>query len=410
MRESERMYKGNRPSRGGPGNERSQYAGPPHQAPQRSFRPQTSEIPREVASALKVKNFRKLVDAVGEEHLAVKLDLTIQRVKEMADGINLSNEMAYHIESSLGLQSGFIDQVNPLLTPEDIERLKTATSEPKHEEVAPARLVSVAPAIPATSATSVTAPNEELTMVKKSKQIAAKSSASVPAADATEAQLREVRRLNLVLLTSRPGTKTQLGALTGLSAANVSHRLHGNKIFDAETGTFFAGKLGLPDGWFEQEQSEATIPEATLALLTVKDANGKGTPRSPHAAAPRAKPKGPVVTIPKNLAPTTPIRSGLQMSIGRSSVPTPPAITPPRAVRAPAPVAAAKPQAAPAPVARAAASPVVHAAAAPVEALRPTRHVGSIVEALLQTLSLKAQNGQLSEEKALQMLVEVASI
>lgn len=424
----------------------SRFAPPAHASP-KPFNRAPAAAPHTVASALKVKNFRRLIDALGEEQLAVRLDLTLQRVKEMGEGINLSDEIAYHIENALGLQSGFIDQVNPMLSSDDVLRLKSPLSEPKVEEpririvrdTRPALVASPGPT-PAAAAPLTLDTKEPSMPSKPATGSGAVAQSSKPqAASAKEERQRQIRRDNLQLLTTQPGTKTALGRLTGLSAANVSHRLHGNKIFDDLTAVFFCETLGLPKGWFEVPQSEKTIPADTLKMLLDKDsvAHASSVPAKP-VLAPKAKAATPVPAVPTNLAPTkarepavaaaapsAPRLSGALLgrapgapppTVSRTNAPAAPAVsvkrsTPaPALVRAPAaPVQKAAPVA-PAPALARIASPVARVAPAAVApALAPTSMVGPITEALMRTLALKSQEGKLSEERALQLLVDVAA-
>lgn len=421
------MYNRNRPS-GGPGRNQSGY---PNQTgyPQgtKSFSRGHSEAAAEVASALKVKNFRKLIEALGEEQLAVRLDLTLQRVKEMGEGINLSNEMAYHIESTLGLQSGFIDQVNPQLTPEDVTRLKTSPPESKHEDAvyeAPRLVVSkpqptvvapVAPAVSAATAAAVELPPVSVT--KNSQETSKMSDDTLPQIDPTlegEARQREVRRINLLLLTNRAGAKTQLGRLTGLSAANVSHRLHGNKIFDFGSGQFLAEKLALPLDWFETPQTEETIPQQTIKMLTDKNSvpiQGTSVPMPARRGRGPAK-KAIPTAIPTNLAPPK-YEAMTQVALAPATT-AKPADEQPAAQAAPvAPTVAAAPVAAPAapqaaaPIAKVVTPEILQTPAA--NRLKPSHNVSGAVLALTQALMLRAQEGKLSDEQALNMLVRLAS-
>ena len=505
------MYKSSR-SQGRHRPDPKNYGAPPLHAAR------GQEVPTQVASALKVKNFRKLIDAVGEEHLAVRLDLTLNRVQEMREGINLSDEMAYHIENMLGLSSGFLDQVNPTLTEAEVLRLKATPPEPKPEELSePPRTESPetpapapTPAAPVQTALPVSVENpprtetppvvvikkksrlaststasslgsddstlnqstatstessadksiavqtleEELAMTNATPEVAAATRATrAESSDPAELAQREIRRGNLLLLTTPAGAKSNLGRLTGLSAANVSHRLHGNKIFDKPTGQFFAQVLGLPEDWFETAHAEGDVPAATLQMLT--DSKSVGHPATFPAKAPRAKNGERAArakatgVIPTDLAGTrrrgrppkadaenlAPTGIRLNMSSARAAsagdAPAAPAAAPaaaaPKAAapKAPAAKAPAKstqvavsapiaPPAAPpaasspeaAPVALVANTPVVRAAARP-EKVVPSGKVSVMVQALLQTLELKARDGRLSEDDAVRMLVEI---
>lgn len=422
-------------------------AKPPYQGNRGPRPPVPQEPPRNLAPAIRLKNFRHLLAVIGEDDLAVALDLTLHRVKELGDGVNFSNETTHHIETILGLASGFLDQVNPTLTDADVQRIKAM--EPIEEDDEPTPVVKAAPApqvaqatpsvqespavvVPAAveptlAASSVTTPVETqtaketpmtLTQATATHEVHAQAAMPVSAEDA----LREVRRMNLLALTSRPGSKTALSRLTGLSPANISHRLHGNKIFDLDTANFFCEKLSLPMGWFETPKTPEDVPAQTLTMLSNKDI--------PMAESPVAANKAPrAARKPRAVTPPTPAPTKAQVSLSSASLGKPAA----PAVAAPAPVVAAPvapaapvatapatvvkaPKAAPAPVAARPAAPVV----APVmaapgftaqEALAAEAGaVGPIAEALVRILAAKSRAGSLTEERALQLLVEIAAL
>src|ERR1700675_3662525 len=81
--------------------------------------------PAQTASILKTRSFKLLVDAVGAENVALGLDSNLARVTELLNGERFTPETAFHIETTLGLQDGFFDQPNPVLSPEMIARLKS---------------------------------------------------------------------------------------------------------------------------------------------------------------------------------------------------------------------------------------------------------------------------------------------
>lgn len=420
------MYRGTRP-RGTDGSNNQGYPNPTNYGQGGGKLPQRarSDAVVDVASALKVKNFRKLLDALGEEHLAVRLDVTIKRVQEMGDGINLSDEMAYHIENTLGLQSGFIDQVNPQLSPEDIQRIKTSLPESRDEalyeaprlaavsveKTAPVAALVTAPAPPTApapapvlkvKAKAITPSNTKETLMAES----AVETPVDPALDPESAQ-RAVRRANLLLLTSPSGAKTQLGRLTGLSAANVSHRLYGNKIFDKESGEFLAAKLALPSDWFETPQTEDTVPQKTFKMLT--DKNSQPIETSVQAP-PQRRGRGPAkkaapAAIPTNLAPA---KHELVASVAMTPLAQPTAAV--EKVTEPAPAAKAPVAAPVAPKITVSAPVSSPRASAPSEPrLTPSGEVGPAVHALTQALLMRAKEGRLTEAEALRMLVSLAT-
>lgn len=451
-------------------------------------RPAQQEAPPNLASALKVKNFRKLLEVAGEENLGVALDLTMHRVKELAEGVNFSDEMTHHIETTLELSSGFLDQVNPVLTTQDVERLKSAQPVrdlypdlPPEPPVAKITLKTSAPKVPAAAAgprpsvslaqaqspETATPPGdasftasvpvhastpksaqpspsvqkpvlEEKIMGRTSKNSETQQVAPAQAAPVAqivsneEDALRETRRLNLLTLTAQPGAKSQLARLTNLSAANISHRLHGNKIFDKETADFFCKQLALPEGWFETPKAPEDVPAQTVQLLG--DKGGSSAPAAPKARGPR-KSKTSAATPAKV---TTPAAKGTKAPAGAVSLslssaalgktaeaaapqaPAPVASAPAAAPAAPAVARPAAPAAKAAPAAQAAPSPAPVAAPAPAAApsarlasqalAGEEREVGPIAEALVRTLASKSRGGALSEARALELLVEIAAL
>ena len=441
-----------------PAHERTAFVIP---ARQQGFKPRPAapEPPKVLASALRVKNFRLLLDVAGDENLGIALDLNLGRVKELSEGINFSNETTHHIETSLKLISGFLDQVNPRLSDEDIARLKAPSRDVEDASAVSKTTVAVSPTTTAVPTNALPRPSTPASSVSLEAKAAVSdgmeepsavlsavpsatpdSSAALPSNNRNERDklmpqatavnqsatqppslspsqggeegLREVRRLNLLTLTNRAGAKTQLGRLTGLSAANVSHRLHGNKIFDKETADFFCERLGLPSGWFEQPRTEAEIPAATLKLLGDKSAPA-GQPVAPRAQV--------TATMPVVLAPAAPQTGSVSLSaaaLGKSAK-APVATVSQPIQAAPSPRSAARE--APARAPRATVAPVAverNLEQAPVQisiasaALEPPPEgaVSAISEALIRTLAAKSRAGRLTDERALELLIEVAAL
>lgn len=393
------------------GRNRGPSSGSPHpSSPRPPQASQRNEV-HHLAKALKVRNFKLLIAELGEENLAVLLEFSVQRVKELAEGLNFTDELSYHIEQALGLPSGFLDQVNPVLTQEERTRLKTL-EQGQHDELQQ-RDSGVAhqehpPVL-----------NDE---TKESNMATAEAAARKgTTAEPNEEALRVIRRENLALLTNRQGAKSQLAKLTGLSAANISHRLHGNKHFDAVTGEQFASVLGLPKNWFDSPKAEGDIPKKVLELLSpdgkpapareggAAKANGaaaKGgaakTPgkpgRKPGSTAGAAR-KSPG-SVPAGLAPTT--GSGLaspSVTAGAAAGAGTVAALPRRPAAAPA--APATPRAAAAAAQGSAAADAIQAVGG---------NVGPITAALLRTIALKSRDGKFSEDDALKMLTDVAAL
>jgi hypothetical protein len=276
-----------------------------------------------LASAIRLKNFRQLHELIGEENLAMALDFSLQRVRELHEGINFSDETTFHLENTLGLRSGYFDQVNPQLSDDDVKRLKSPLEhaspaerlpEPpnqqeipvphsvKSETAAPtqAKAAMAHPAAHAQAANGTpakrsapkqkagapTAQDQQSLLAQDSQESTvatnlasaapapAPAPARAPAAsaapggiDTDELRLREVRRGNLMLITQQPGSKSHLGRVTSMSPANISHRLHGNKHFDNETAQMFCEKLKLPEGWFNEPHELEDVPPHIFEML-----------------------------------------------------------------------------------------------------------------------------------------------
>lgn len=252
-----------------------------------------------------------------------------------------------------------------------------------------------------------------------------------------ELERRQVRTANLVMLTEGPGFKKMLGTLTGLSAANISHRLHGNKIFDKATADFFCERLNLPLEWFETPQSSETVPAITIALL-----NGTARPPSQVVAAvtPAPNPAQPVAVqtqkgpdhkvetavaggssevatpVPAHAASASPSAAAPALTVPAKKVGANPTAKPTvkQAVLPAAETTAVVAQVA-APVASVATlAPLSPATPAqrPIEALlnAPALEASPIAEALLKTMLKKVREGRLPEDKALSLLVEVMAL
>ncbi|MCC5611002.1 hypothetical protein LC612_30695 [Nostoc sp. CHAB 5834] len=314
-----------------------------------------------LASALRVRNFRLLAQAIGDEDLAVALDLNMGRVKEIADGINYTDETAYHIETVLGLASGFMDKVNPKLDATDIERIKTLRHQGHAEEVvetAPAPVKNHASPVVQVVNPPVASPSLAVATTPVSTEIEKMSdnnnqNPSTDSANFEEIALREVRQQNLAVLTDRPKAKSHLARLTQMSPANISHRLHGNKIFDKATADYFCKVLGLPLDWFETPKSEAQIPPEIIHRLVSADSRPAEEVSPVLSRAPRLSQPAKKKLAPAPLAPVgQPSVSLSAASIGvapapaanapAASSPAMPALTEPvKAQRGPKKVAAA---------------------------------------------------------------------
>jgi hypothetical protein len=86
---------------------------------------QSAHEPAETASIFKTRSFQLLVDMVGAENVALGLDSSLMRVAELMKGEEFTPEMAFHMETTLGLPYGSFDDHNPVLGPETVARLRS---------------------------------------------------------------------------------------------------------------------------------------------------------------------------------------------------------------------------------------------------------------------------------------------
>jgi hypothetical protein len=89
-----------------------------------------------------------------------------------------------------------------------------------------------------------------------------------PLALSDSAEVENIRRANLHVLTGRNGSKVRLGVVMEMSGFNITDRLHGKKRMDSVEANRFTERLGLPIGWLDTPRSEAEIPESVSRMLT----------------------------------------------------------------------------------------------------------------------------------------------
>jgi hypothetical protein len=98
-----------------------------------------------------------LVDAVGAENIALGLDSSMTRVAELMRGERFTPETAFHMETTLGLPSGFFDQHHPALSPETIARLKAPLEFVHRDEIVDEGDIDAAPLLPSVQKPSLLA-------------------------------------------------------------------------------------------------------------------------------------------------------------------------------------------------------------------------------------------------------------
>nr|WP_082664907.1 hypothetical protein [Burkholderia ambifaria] len=271
----------------------------------RQGQPYVKTPPRDAAqtaSIFKTRSFQFLVDAVGAENIAIALESNMTRVGELMKGERFTPETAFHMETTLGLPHGFFDHPNPALAAETIARLKSPLDFIQTDDGQGAEPEALKP----TSALSVDQQSvlkdslsEEAKMPKKAAGRASravkhrqgemveqpqphapqkaspskyKRSPKTPEqqslALSDSAEVENIRRANLHVLTSRNGSKVRLGVVMAMSGSNMAHRLHGKKRMDSMEANRFTERLGLPSGWLDTPRSEAEIPESVSRMLT----------------------------------------------------------------------------------------------------------------------------------------------
>jgi hypothetical protein len=391
---------------------------------------------------------------VGAENIALGLDSNLTRVAELINGQRFTPETAFHIETTLGLPDGFLDQPNPALTSEIISRLKApldyiranADPESAHEMAS-----EPGPAIPSNHRSTPTdrLPREpEMSKrtdggspraVAKSKPTAARTAtvtsskppssnakASVKAAAQQSLPLNDVaalqntRRANLHVLTSRKGSKARLSAVMSISASNLDNRLYGQKRMDDAEASRFTERLGLPTAWLDIPRSVTDIPdsvsaqldpqsgrpasdqqELSAAIRTETAVTRKSTGRKAKTAndrpaqlseAQHASDSAATKAIVEQRDPVRPPTSDLaiQQTVDND-------VSSPASPQQPAPASVteviAKPR-----------------RSAPVTSLDDLVGIEPIAEALIKTLAGKARTGRLDEMKALELLQQIVSL
>jgi hypothetical protein len=273
--------------------------------PNRQGQPYAKAPPRDsaqTASIFKTRSFQFLVDAVGAENIAIALESNMTRVGELMKGERFTPETAFHMETTLGLPHGFFDQPNPALAAEIIARLKSpldfvqtddgpdAESEalkpasalnvdqqpfPKdslsQEAQMPKKVAGGSPRAVKNSRSGTAEqpkPHVPLKASPSKDKASPKTPQQQPLALSDSAEVENIRRANLHVLTSRNGSKVRLGVVMEMSGFNIADRLHGKKRMDSVEAHRFTERLGLPIGWLDTPRSEAEIPESVSHMLT----------------------------------------------------------------------------------------------------------------------------------------------
>ncbi|SDJ48478.1 hypothetical protein SAMN04487926_15431 [Paraburkholderia steynii] len=245
-----------------------------------------------------------------------------------------------------------------------------------------------------------------------------------PLALSDSAEVENIRRANLHVLTSRNGSKVRLGVVMEMSGFNIADRLHGKKRMDSIEANRFTERLGLPSGWLDTPRSEAEIPESVSRMLTPAS-RGRVSAQQHEPLATATDVGAPVKKLAKAKANTTRSRAG---DLGESESLSPVSadgageqetivISPPVHVNDFADDLAGRPleesngqapaatptalESLPAPVSQRNPVPLAFSS---VTSLDNLHGIEPIAEALIKTLAGKARTGRLDELKALELL------
>ncbi|GJH05674.1 hypothetical protein [Paraburkholderia terrae] len=415
--------------------------------PNRQAQPYVKAPPRDsyqTASIFSTRSFQFLVDAVGAENIAIALESNMTRVAELMKGERFTPETAFHMETTLGLPHGFFDQPNPALAPEIVARLKSPLDfiqmddgpdvESEALKLASALNVDQQPSLKDSVSEEAQMPKKVAggspTAVRNSrsgtaeqpepraplKASASKDKASPkmphqqPLALSESAEVENIRRANLHVLTSRNGSKVRLGVVMEMSGFNIADRLHGKKRMDSVEASRFTERLGLPPGWLDTPRSEAEIPESVSRMLTPAS-RGRVSVQQDQPLATATDDGTPGTKLTKAKAHTKRSRAG---DPGESESPSPfPAdVTGEQETIVVSPLEESHgeaPTAKPATLESLSASAILQRNPVPrpfssVTSLDNLHGIEPIAEALIKTLAGKARTGRLDELKALELL------
>jgi hypothetical protein len=255
----------------------------------------------QTASIFKTRSFQFLVHAVGAENIAIALESNMTRVAELMKGERFTPETAFHMETTLGLPHGFFDQPNPALADEIITRLKSPLdfvqidegfdAESQASEPTPARTVDQHPVLEDSVSEEAQMPKKvaggspravknrrgdtpeqtksraPVKATRSTDKTSPQTPQQQPLALSDSAEVENIRRANLRLLTSRNGSKVRLGVVMEMSGFNIADRLNGKKRMDGVEANRFTERLGLPVGWLDSSRTEAEIPEPVSRML-----------------------------------------------------------------------------------------------------------------------------------------------
>lgn len=189
---------------------------------------------------------------LSDDEMAIRLMLPLERVRELLDGASpITNELATHIEEMLALPASWLD--NSVR-----DSFISAVQQPA--DSTPPR-ASNAPAPTGAENMNSTADTQDIPAATR----------NMPAAQ--KKQIVEIRRQNLIMLTSQRGTKHRLGHLAGTSGSRISLMTSGRKPVSDPFAVAIEDSLTLPRRWLDTPRQTDDVPSAVWDLLSVDPEN-----------------------------------------------------------------------------------------------------------------------------------------
>lgn len=283
--------------------EKREYSGYAHPAGQAGADYERRRAPAplmrsEVLSAVRANNLSFLRKELGDVLLEKRTGMILNRLRELCEGRGFDDGVAFHLESELGLPSGFFDRLNPQLSQEVLARLKSLQEEGPLDETS----VSTTPtsALDADEQPTASVDNTSTRTVLRltggpmpdkiksldtedkkmdtlestataTKKIGRPARTPREEVDISSAPAAEQARLsNFQMLLSAHGAKSRLAKLMNCSPSVISLLLTpkpGRSVFSREYANRVTNALGLPLGWLDERHELTEVPEQVLQLL-----------------------------------------------------------------------------------------------------------------------------------------------
>lgn len=278
--------------------------------------------------AIRLSNLKKIQRAFkDEDKLAIALELSPLRVRELLAGAPITAEMAMHIEDELHLAGGWLSNPASVYVAPPARRSDVQSEpEPSAQETGGQRAkgpskqaggaklsLPTRPAAPKAASAAVKktpAPPTGPVVTKK----ASRKPAPAPVVVSDES-MQQIRKMNLLLLTEQKGEKAALSRTLGVDQSLISLKLGSRpltrdfcssveKAYELEEGWMDVTRLTLPEG-VKRLGGDLRRGRPALRADAAPKTQAKSTPAKPATAAtpPAAK---PAVAAPEQLPAATP--------------------------------------------------------------------------------------------------------